>query len=45
MITCAKGLTSGYSPLGAVICRDHLAEPFLEGTASFPTASPSAATR
>ena len=35
MITCAKGLTSGYSPLGAVICRDHLAEPFLEGKASF----------
>ena len=35
MITCAKGLTSGYSPLGAVICRDFLAEPFLEGTASF----------
>ena len=35
MITCAKGLTSGYSPLGAVICREHLAAPFLEGTASF----------
>jgi adenosylmethionine-8-amino-7-oxononanoate aminotransferase len=35
MITCAKGLTSGYSPLGAVICRDHLAEPFLEGHRSF----------
>jgi hypothetical protein len=35
MITCAKGLTSGYSPLGAVVCRDHLAEPFLEGTRSF----------
>jgi adenosylmethionine-8-amino-7-oxononanoate aminotransferase len=35
MITCAKGLTSGYSPLGAVICRDFLAEPFLEGKASF----------
>jgi len=35
MITCAKGLTSGYSPLGAVICRDHLAAPFLEGNASF----------
>jgi adenosylmethionine-8-amino-7-oxononanoate aminotransferase len=35
MITCAKGLTSGYSPLGAVICRDFLAEPFLEGTSSF----------
>ena len=31
MITCAKGLTSGYSPLGAVICRDFLAEPFLDG--------------
>lgn len=35
IITCAKGLTSGYAPLGAVICRDFLAEPFLEGTASF----------
>ena len=35
MITCAKGLTSGYSPLGAVICRDFLAEPFLEPRASF----------
>jgi adenosylmethionine-8-amino-7-oxononanoate aminotransferase len=29
IITSAKGLTSGYSPLGAVICRDFLAEPFL----------------
>jgi len=35
IITCAKGLTSGYSPLGAVICRDFLAEPFLEHQASF----------
>jgi len=35
MITCAKGLTSGYAPLGAVVCRDHLAEPFLEAGASF----------
>jgi adenosylmethionine-8-amino-7-oxononanoate aminotransferase len=35
IITCAKGLTSGYSPLGAVICRDFLAEPFLEEKASF----------
>ncbi|MFZ4583971.1 MAG: aspartate aminotransferase family protein [Acidimicrobiia bacterium] len=35
MITCAKGLTSGYSPLGAVICRDHLAEPFLGPKATF----------
>ncbi|MBN2114531.1 MAG: aspartate aminotransferase family protein, partial [Acidimicrobiia bacterium] len=29
MITCAKGLTSGYSPLGACIISDRLAEPFL----------------
>jgi adenosylmethionine-8-amino-7-oxononanoate aminotransferase len=35
IITCAKGLTSGYSPLGAVLCRDFLAEPFLEHRASF----------
>jgi len=35
IITCAKGLTSGYSPLGAVLCRDFLAEPFLEDKASF----------
>jgi adenosylmethionine-8-amino-7-oxononanoate aminotransferase len=35
MITTAKGLTSGYSPLGAVLCRDFLAEPFLAGDASF----------
>jgi hypothetical protein len=35
MITCAKGLTSGYSPLGAVLCRDVLAAPFLEADRSF----------
>lgn len=35
MVTCAKGLTSGYSPLGAVICRDFLAEPFLDEGTSF----------
>jgi hypothetical protein len=29
ILTSAKGLTSGYSPLGAVLCRDFLAEPFL----------------
>ena len=28
MITCAKGLTSGYSPLGATIVSDRIAEPF-----------------
>src|SRR5262249_7206748 len=27
--------TSGYSPRGAVMCRDFLAEPFLEGKSSF----------
>ncbi|GAA1728517.1 aspartate aminotransferase family protein [Aeromicrobium alkaliterrae] len=35
MITCAKGLTSGYSPLGATIISDRIAEPFLHGDASF----------
>ena len=35
MITCAKGLTSGYAPLGAMIASDRLMEPFLEGTAMF----------
>ena len=46
MITCAKGLTSGYSPLGAVICRDFLAEPFLEDKRVVRcTASRSAVTR
>ena len=29
MITTAKGLTSGYSPLGAVLCSERLVEPFL----------------
>ena len=47
MITSAKGLTSGYSPLGAVICRDFLAEPFLGGDSRSRscTASRSAVTR
>ncbi|HEY3187195.1 MAG TPA: aspartate aminotransferase family protein [Solirubrobacteraceae bacterium] len=35
IVTTAKGLTSAYAPLGAMICSDRLAEPFLEGTASF----------
>ncbi len=35
MITVAKGLTSGYSPLGALIVRDHLVEPFLEADRTF----------
>ena len=35
MITSAKGLTSGYSPLGVLIASDRLIAPFLEGTRSF----------
>ena len=35
MITVAKGMTSGYSPIGAMIASDKLIEPFLKGTASF----------
>jgi adenosylmethionine-8-amino-7-oxononanoate aminotransferase len=35
MITTAKGLTSGYSPLGAVLVSDRLMEPFLAQGASF----------
>jgi adenosylmethionine-8-amino-7-oxononanoate aminotransferase len=35
MITTAKGITSAYAPLGAVIASDRLMEPFLEATASF----------
>ena len=35
MITMAKGLTSGYSPLGGVMVGDHIAEPFLEPARSF----------
>jgi adenosylmethionine-8-amino-7-oxononanoate aminotransferase len=35
MITVAKGLTSGYSPLGALLVDDRLMEPFLEGSSSF----------
>jgi adenosylmethionine-8-amino-7-oxononanoate aminotransferase len=35
MITCAKGLTSGYAPLGAMIASDRLMEPFLHGTETF----------
>ncbi|HET7475184.1 MAG TPA: aspartate aminotransferase family protein [Dermatophilaceae bacterium] len=36
IITCAKGMTSGYSPIGAMIASDRLFEPFRRGTTSFP---------
>ncbi|MGH2858967.1 MAG: aspartate aminotransferase family protein [Solirubrobacteraceae bacterium] len=35
MITTAKGLTSAYAPMGAVIASDRVAEPFMEGTNTF----------
>jgi adenosylmethionine-8-amino-7-oxononanoate aminotransferase len=35
VITCAKGLTSGYAPMGAMIASDALMEPFLDGTNIF----------
>lgn len=35
IITTAKGITSAYAPMGAMIASDRIAEPFLHGTASF----------
>ncbi len=35
MITCAKGLTSGYSPAGATIVSDRVYEPFRTGQTAF----------
>jgi adenosylmethionine-8-amino-7-oxononanoate aminotransferase len=35
VITIAKALTSAYAPMGAVIASDEVAEPFMEGNASF----------
>jgi adenosylmethionine-8-amino-7-oxononanoate aminotransferase len=35
LITTAKGLTSAYAPMGAVIARDKVAEPFMQGHNSF----------
>ncbi|WP_068493194.1 aspartate aminotransferase family protein [Pseudoclavibacter helvolus] len=35
MITCAKGMTSGYSPIGATIVSDRIYEPFKYGQTSF----------
>jgi adenosylmethionine-8-amino-7-oxononanoate aminotransferase len=36
IITCAKGMTSGYSPIGAMIASDRLFEPYKKGHTSFP---------
>jgi adenosylmethionine-8-amino-7-oxononanoate aminotransferase len=35
IITCAKGLTSGYSPIGAMIASERLFEPFASGSTMF----------
>ena len=35
MITTAKGLTSSYAPMGAVIASDRVADPFMEGPHEF----------
>jgi len=35
MITCAKAMTSGYSPIGATIISDRIYEPFRHGETSF----------
>ncbi|WP_442802362.1 aspartate aminotransferase family protein [Streptomyces sp. CMB-StM0423] len=36
LITCAKGMTSGYSPLAACLVSDRVAEPFYAGGNTFP---------
>ena len=35
IITFAKGVTSGYAPLGGMMVSDRLMEPFIEGAATF----------
>ena len=35
MVTFAKGVTSGYAPLGGVVVSDRIAEPFLNSKSSF----------
>ena len=35
IITCAKGITAGYAPLGAMIVSDRIAEPFLHDDVAF----------
>jgi hypothetical protein len=36
MLVCAKGITSAYAPLGALLLTEKLFEPFKNGTALFP---------
>ena len=35
IITCAKGMTSGYSPIGAMLASERIMEPFLQGSNMF----------
>ena len=35
VITCAKGMTSGYSPIGAMLVSDRVMEPFRHGSTTF----------
>jgi adenosylmethionine-8-amino-7-oxononanoate aminotransferase len=35
IVTLAKALTSAYAPMGAVVAADRIAEPFMQGDASF----------
>src|SRR3954464_7320892 len=35
LITTAKGITSAYAPMGALIASDKVADPFMEGTTMF----------
>src|SRR6266536_5437264 len=35
LLTCAKGLSSAYASIGAVLARDAVMEPFLEGTEAY----------
>jgi adenosylmethionine-8-amino-7-oxononanoate aminotransferase len=35
IVTCAKGLSSAYAAIGAVVARDALMEPFLDGKAMY----------
>jgi adenosylmethionine-8-amino-7-oxononanoate aminotransferase len=35
LVTCAKGLSSAYASIGAVVARDAVMRPFLEGTTTY----------
>lgn len=36
LLTCAKGMSSGYGPIGALLAADRVMEPFLASTVAFP---------